>query len=307
MTLAETVQTFLLSREAAGCTVATLRTYAWALQHFVRAGGAQTLDQLTPGVVEGYLAALRSRLKPVSAHRHYRVLRTFCRWAVRSGRLDTDPLAGLTMRVPKTLPRVPSDEELRRLLAACTNTFAGRRNRALIALAADSGLRRDELRQLRIADLDLNPRTIRVWSGKGQKDGTGFFGETTASLVRAWLSAHPDPRPVAFLFATCEGVQLGPSAITRILHRISARAGLERKVGPHALRHFAATALLRKTGDLDLVRRVLRHSTLDQAMKYTLIVQTETAAKFQQAAPLDQLWSRAALTRHYTLKARVGA
>lgn len=306
MTLAETFQAFLLSREAAGCTVATLQTYSWALQHFQGTSKVQMLDQLTAEAVEAYLASLRGRIKPVSVHRHYRVLRTFCRWAVRSGRLDTDPLAGLAMRMPKTLPRVPSDEELRRLLAACPNTFAGRRNRLLIALAADSGLRKDELRRLRIGDMDVPTRTIRVHGGKGRKDGVTFFGDAAASLLRAWLTVHPDPQPLAFLLVRVDGSPLGSSAPTRILHRLSRRAGLERPVGPHALRHYAATAVWKHTGDLELVRRVLRHETLTMAMRYVAVSQADTAAKFAAASPMDHLWGRVQI-QHSTSKRSVRA
>jgi site-specific recombinase XerC len=105
-------------------------------------------------------------MKPISAHQAYRTLHTFCRWCVRTGRLAADPMAGLTMRAPKTLPRVPSDD-VRALLAACDTSPEGRRNRALVALATDTGLRKEELRRLRIGDLDLTTRLIRVIAGKG--------------------------------------------------------------------------------------------------------------------------------------------
>src|SRR5439155_26470572 len=137
----------------------------------------------------------------------------------------------------------------------------------------------------------LNGRTIRVLSGKGRKDGVGFFGESTASLVRACLLAHSSPQPATFRFVPRTGMQLGPSAITRILHRIAARAGLNRKIGPHALRHYAATAVWRRTGDLELVRRVLRHSTLTMALCYVAVSQADTAAKFAMASPMDHLWA----------------
>src|SRR5207245_1487242 len=81
----------------------------------------------------------------------------------------------------------------------------------------------------------------------------------------------------------------GPSTITHILHRLSRRADLEQKVGPHALRHYAATSLLRRTGDLELVRRVLRHESLTMTLRYAVLTQTEVAAKFLHASPLDHL------------------
>lgn len=230
-------------------------------------------------------------MQPISVHQPFRVLRTFFRWCVRTERLTADPMRWMTMRVPKTLPYVPEDEDVRRLLEACPNTPEGRRNRALIALAADSGLRKEELRRLRIGDLDFTTRTIRVHSGKGRKDGVTFFGEATASLLRAWLAGHPNPQAVAFVFCTREGIQLGSYTIVHILHRLSVRAGLASKIGPHALRHYAATAVWRHSGDVALVQRLLRHETLNMALRYVAVSQADVAAKFQRASPLDHLWA----------------
>lgn len=193
------------------------------------------------------------------------------------------------MRAPKTLPKVPTDDDVRALLAACPPTFEGRRNRLLVALAADGGLRKEELRQLRISDVDSGLRRIRVVAGKGQKDRVGFFGDAAASILRAWLAVHPDPRPPAFLFVTRQGQLLGPYALVCILYRLSARAGLPRKIGPHALRHYAATAVWRRTGDLELVRRLLGHGTLAMALRYVAVADTELAALYRQASPLDHL------------------
>jgi integrase/recombinase XerD len=164
----------------------------------------------------------------------------------------------------------------------------------MLALLAEAALRKDELRRLRMGDVDLVTRMIQVHGGKRQRDGETFFGEDTASLLRTWFALQPDPRPAAFVCCTRAGVPLGPWAIARILYRLSRRAGLARKVGPHALRHYAATALLRRTGDLELVRRVLQHTTLAMALRYVTLTQTEIAAKFQSAAPLDHLWSERA-------------
>ncbi|MDR7520782.1 MAG: tyrosine-type recombinase/integrase [Armatimonadota bacterium] len=287
--LLDAVAAFLRSREALGCTAATLRTYAADLDRFCRSSGAANLADLTPEALEGYLPGLREHMKPISAYRHYRTLRTFCRWCHRTARTATDPMAGMTMRAPKTLPRVPSDEDVRALLAACPNTPEGRRNRLMVALLADSGLRREELRRLRLADVDLQTRTLRIRQGKGRKDGLGFFGEATASLLRAWLAVHPDPRAGCFVFVTGDGAPLGPSGGNRILRRLSQRAGLERPVGPHALRHYAATAIWRRSGDLELVRRVLRHETLTMALRYVAVSQADLAAKYAIASPMDYL------------------
>jgi integrase/recombinase XerC len=280
-----------------GATPATLRTYQVDLGRFAASSGVVDLSGLTREAVEAYLAGLRARIRPVSVHQHYRALHTFCRWLVQTGRIEADPMAGLRMRCPKTLPRVPTDEEVRGLLEACPKTFEGLRNRAMVALLAGSGLRKDEARRLRIGDIDLTARLLQVRQGKGQRDRVGFFGDAAVSALRAWLAVHPDPRPAVPLFVKQNGELLGPWAVVRILHRLSRRAKLARPIGPHALRHYCATALLRRTGDLELVRRVLGHSTLAMALRYAALTQTDIAAKFEAASPLDHLWTGGTLSR----------
>jgi site-specific recombinase XerD len=288
-TLADAIAAFLLSREVGNASPATLRTYAEDLSRFARTSGLLSVESVTLEAMQQHFAGLRARMKPISVHRAFRTLRTFCRWCVHTGRIEVDPMRDVTMRLPKTLPIVPDDEAVRRLLGTCDQTLEGRRNRAMVGLLADSALRKEELRRLRIGDLDLATRLVTVRGGKGAKDGVTFFGEASASLLRAWLAMHPDPRPLAFVFVTRDGTQLGVYGIVRILHRLSRRAGLDRKIGPHVLRHYAATAILRRTGDLDLVRRVLRHETLTMALRYTALAQADIAAKFSVASPMDHL------------------
>src|SRR6202022_315127 len=110
-----------------------------------------------------------------------------------------DPHASITMRIPRILPRVPEDQSVRQLLQTCSQTFEGRRNRALVALLADSGLRISEALRLRIEDVSFSTRTLDVRGGKGGKDGVGFFGAEAAHLLRAWLAARREATPEDYL------------------------------------------------------------------------------------------------------------
>lgn len=287
---ADLIEQFLLSRRVGNCTSSTLGIYESNLRRFAAAMEGQ-LSACNSIAVQRYLTSLRERMNPVSAHQHFRTLKTFFAWCHGVGLLAEDPTRALTMKCPKVLPRVPEDEEVRRLLAACPGTFEGRRNRALIALLADSGLRVSEALRLRVEDLHFPAQTIRVRSGKGQKDGTAYFGATTALHLRAWLQRRPQVSPQDWLFCTRAGTPLTRSHALHILHRLSAKAGLPSKIGPHALRHFCATALLRRTGNLELVRQVLRHETLTMTLRYARLVAPEVAARFRQASPLDRLGS----------------
>jgi len=287
-TLRGAVEAFLLSRQVIGCTRATLAGYRELLGRFLRVVGEDW--SAAPLVAHRYLVELQAHMRPISAHRHYRALRTFFAWAVEGDLIKSSPLQGYQMRRARTLPRVPEDEEVRRLLLACDpEAFEGRRNRALVALLADSGLRASEALRLRTEDVNFAARTLTVRAGKGQKDGIGFFGAEAAQHLRAWLAKRREARPEDFLFCNHQGRSLTRSHATHILHRLSVKAGLPRKIGPHALRHYAATSILKQTGDLELVRQVLRHESLAMALRYAHLTKPDVSAKFRRASPLDNL------------------
>ena len=228
-------------------------------------------------------------MQPVTIHQHFRCLRTFFRWCMDASLREDTPMRGITMRSPRTFPRVPEDCDVQQLLAACDGTFEGRRNRALVALLSDSGLRISEALRLLIEDVRFAERTLTVRSGKGQKDGVGFFGAETTQALRAWLAIRRDAHPEDYLFTDQRDRPLTRNYGSHLLHRLSVRAGLTRKVGPHALRHYAATSILKQTGDLELVRQVLRHESLSMALRYAQMTKLEVSRKFRRASPLDNL------------------
>jgi len=112
--LSEAVEAFLLTKRVAGCTEATLPCYTWWLGRLLA-----DVPILTPLAVRGFFARLQDRrLSPNRQHQAYRTIKTFLRWCLETGELPDNPLRGLTMRTPKTLPDVPTEDELRAVLAA---------------------------------------------------------------------------------------------------------------------------------------------------------------------------------------------
>jgi len=85
------------------------------------------------------------------------------------------------------------------------------------------------------------------------------------------------------------GRSLRRDHVTHTLHKLSPKAGLPRKIGAHALRHYAATSILKQAGDLELVRQVLRHESLALTLRYARLTKPDVSAKFRRASPLDNL------------------
>ncbi len=229
----------------------TVNGYAGAMQRFAQALALRDLGDVTSLGIQRYLSDLRETTKPVSVHGYFRPLKTFFRWCIEAGLLQDNPVRDITVRVPRTLPHVPEDDDVRRLIQACPQTFEGRRNRALVALLADSGLRISEALRLRIEEVNFSTRTMDVRGGKGGKDGVGFFGAEAAHMLRVWLGVRREAALEDYLFVDRMGRILTRSHAAHILHRLSIKAGLTRKVGPHALCHYAATSILKQTGDLE--------------------------------------------------------
>lgn len=289
--LAEAIATFLCSRRGANCSSRTLEVYEKNLQRFAGAVGPD-LSDCTSAAVQRHLAGLRARMKPISVHQHYRVLRTFFNWAVGSGILASDPMRGIPRpRIPLALPNVPNEDELRAVLASCGPTFEGIRNRAMILAMADAGLRAGEVVRARMRDWDLAELSIVVRLGKGQKDRVTFVLPVTADSIRKHLALRPGVCGSDPLFADAQGRPLKLRHLAQILHRLSARAGLprDRRLHPHALRHFAATSWLRTGVGLDQVRRLLGHTSIAMTLRYSSLVAADLQRAHREAAAIERL------------------
>ncbi|MDR7481841.1 MAG: tyrosine-type recombinase/integrase [Armatimonadota bacterium] len=277
----------MLTKQVAGCTEATLRVYGWWLRRLLA-----DVPGSTPLAVRGFFVRLQERgLSPSRQHQAYRTLRAFFRWSHDAGILADDPLRGFTMRTPKTLPDVPTEDELRAVLAACPATLEGIRNRALILTLADAGLRAGEVLRLLVEDWRPGDRGLFVRAGKGRKDRVAFIGPTTTRALKTWLAQHPAPSPESFLFTDRQGRPLKYRHLVQILHRLSAKASLptHRRLHPHALRHFAATSWLRGGTGLDEVRRLLGHESLNTTLRYSSLVGADLQRAHRKAGAIERL------------------
>jgi site-specific recombinase XerD len=208
-----------------------------------------------------------------------------------SGAISENPLRGVKIRLPKTLPQVPTEEELRAVLAQCGASFHGRRNRALILAMADAGLRASEVLRLVIEDWRPIDRSLFVRSGKGRKDRVVFVTPTTARALKEYLGSRRMVASEDFLFVDKHNRQLKRRHLIQILHRMSANAGLltHRRLHPHALRPLAATSWLRNGMGLDEVRRLLGHESLATTLQYSSLVSADLQVAHKKASAIERM------------------
>jgi len=168
-------------------------------------------------------------------------------------------------------PEVLSEAEAIALIKACsTRAPTGVRNRALIAVLWRSGLRISEALALELRDVDLEAGTVRVRHGKGDRSRTVGLDEQTSALVARWLDRRRQlgPGARAPIFCTLAGGRIDSSYVRRLLPRLAARAGIDRRVHAHGLRHTYASELAREGTAINVIRDALGHTSLAVTDRY---------------------------------------
>ncbi|BBX17435.1 recombinase XerC [Mycolicibacterium duvalii] len=220
--------------------------------------------------------------------------KTFTAWALRRGLLSDDPAARLqTPAARRTLPAVlRQDQALDALGAAKSgaqqNDPLALRDRLIVEMLYATGIRVSELCGLDIDDVDRPRRLLRVL-GKGNKQRTVPYGGPGDAALTAWLSeGRPKlatDRSGPALLLGARGGRLDPRQARTVVHQtVSAVAGAP-DIGPHGLRHSAATHLLEGGADLRVVQELLGHSSLATTQLYTHVSVARLRAVHDQAHP----------------------
>lgn len=168
--------------------------------------------------------------------------------------------------------------------------FTGTRNKARLLLFIDSGIRRAEMGNLRINEIDLDKRCVRV-IGKGNKIGIVPFSARTAKAIWAWLLLRKTRAKVDRLWVTEEGNAYCIEGMVSWFSRLKERAGINSPGGVHRLRHTAALQYLRCAKDSFLLQLFLRHESLEMSRRYTQGLKAEEAiaAHRNGASPVESL------------------
>lgn len=246
---------------------------------WLAARGHQPLDA-DPALVQEYLAdRYQQGFSGRSVARGLSALRGFFSHQVREGRLAHSPLDGIgSPRQGRPLPATLSEADVETLLAAPELSSAlGLRDRAMLELLYATGLRVSELTGLRLAGVNLRQGVVRV-TGKGSRERLVPLGEEALHWLRRYLAeARPEfargAQPLA-LFLTPRGAGMTRQAFWYRIRHWAQRAGIDKPLSPHTLRHAFATHLLDHGADLRAVQLLLGHQHLSTTQIYTHVAQS---------------------------------
>jgi integrase/recombinase XerC len=258
-------------------------------------GSAGAIAGLDLAVLRSWLAALRveGRSRSTLARRSA-AARTFTAWAARNGVLSTDPGQRLVApRQHRNLPAVLRPEQVAEALSAAALGAeqadpVALRDQAVVELLYATGVRVSELCGLDVDDVDYSRRVIRVL-GKGRRERTVPFGIPAERALRRWQELG---RPRLFsagsgaaFFLGSRGGRLDPRTARRTVHDAVGTVSGAADIGPHGLRHSAATHLLEGGADLRSVQELLGHATLATTQLYTHVTVERLKAIHDQTHP----------------------
>lgn len=312
MRLSQAISGFLLFKEAAGLRPRTLSLYRYYLERFAEWAQDPPLETIQAPQINAFLAYLRNNYTPTrltgntsplssqSIYNNWTALKAFTRWAHETLAIP-DIMTGQVPR-PKATNEKPApfaEAEIKALFAVVKPTRGRRatsglyyltdlRDRAVLFVLLDTGIRAGELCRLTVGDAHIQSGRLAIQEGKGGRGRVVWLGSHSRPAVWRYLQERPDIDPAAPLFASSGNRPLTASALEKRLRKIGTRAGVA-NVHPHRFRHTFAIEYLRNGGDVFTLQALLGHSSLTMVRYYLQLAQSDTEQAHRRASPVD-MW-----------------
>lgn len=264
------------------------------LEHINKLGVTEFKD-LTIDHLRSWLANLQTRgAARSSLSRRTVSIKAFTYWGAKNGWLSRD--IGKQLQSPKPQRRLPDILDIEGAITTLDSlavrvseegSSAAMRDRAIVETLYASGIRVSELSGLNLSDIDFSRNTLRVL-GKGNKERTVPIGIPAAKALTEWLAARSsmvNEKSGDAVFLGARGKRIDQRTVREIVYVALEALGGKVKMGPHGLRHSAATHLLEGGADLRTVQEILGHSSLATTQIYTHVSQDRLKQAYEQAHP----------------------
>ena len=245
-------------------------------------------------LLNDYITDLRDRkgYRDTTTARKVAAIKSFFTFLAQNGVIEEPPTESLgSPRVGRSLPKYLTEDEVDMLLreADKSGTAEGQRDANILELLYATGLRVSELVSLNVQDVDFEESYIRCW-GKGSKERIVYAHDRALNGLQDYLSTSRmsligSNKEETALFVNHRGERLTRQWVWNILKTYSKRAGIDRKITPHTLRHSFATHLLQKGASLRHVQELLGHSSISTTQVYTHLTDTHMRDEYEKSHP----------------------
>ena len=271
----------------------TLRSYRSDLEQFFSFIESEIqlkdLNSIQHHHIRGYMGQLmQDGLSPVSVNRKLSTLKSFFKYALKSGHILLNPAQKVIgPKKPKRLPVFVEEQQMDKVFNELqfVDDFENNRNKLLVDVLYQTGMRRAELIEIKETDLDLYGLKLKVL-GKRNKERIIPFGLGLKRNLQNYLNdkkANNFDSP--YLFVNKKGQRLSAQNVNKIVNTILAMVTTNKKKSPHVLRHSFATNLLNNGADLNAVKELLGHANLSATQIYTHNTIEKLKKSYKQAHP----------------------
>ena len=271
----------------------TTKNYAIDLKQFFNFLNQEVYDSRLSEIsyqhVRSFIASLIDKKKStVSVNRKISCLKSFFKYALKNNLISNNPMQKIQgPKTPKRLPVFIDENQIEKIFNQLKfdSGFEGIRNKLLIDVLYQTGLRRAELINLKETDLDLISLQLKVL-GKRNKERIIPFSIHLKRSIQEYLNAKQENNLInSFLFVNLKNIQLSPQALTKIVSEILSEVTTNKKKSPHILRHTFATHLLNRGADINAVKELLGHANLSATQIYTHNTIEKLKKSYNQAHP----------------------
>ena len=240
-------------------------------------------------IIRKWIVFLSSqKLSAKSINRKLSTLRSFYNFLLRENLIDSNPILKITrLKTEKKLPEFISDKKMELLLDSPVflDDFEGVRNHLIIEMLYGTGMRRAELINLSVKNIDLNKQNVKV-TGKRNKQRIIPFPVNLSELINKYLMLRKEINTEnEFLFLTKTGKKIYPNLVYRTVNKFISFVSTQKKKSPHTLRHTYATSLLNNGADINAVKELLGHANLSATQIYTHNTFEKLNRIYKQAHP----------------------
>jgi site-specific recombinase XerD len=286
------IEAFLFDRKAQGFSSGTLYFYQAKLKLFMKYCDSQAITkilEITPNIIREYLVYLEQKgHNPGGIHACYRVDKTFLYWWENEIEPEgwKNPIRKVKAPKLSNEPLKPVDlDTIIKLLCTCEGSFTDKRDRGILLLLLDTGVRAGELCSMNLNDIDRLLSSIVVREGKGGKPRTVFVGKKTRRALRKYFKARRDDNPA--LWVTTKGSRLSYWGLREIIRRRVKRANVPTpKV--HDFRRALALEWLRNDVDIYSLQKLMGHADLQVLRRYLAQTTEDIQEAHRKASPGDK-------------------